>query len=172
MQGSLEDYMELGGVVETRTYQTSATIVGEGYIGCFDQGILNVNRLYREHSLAITVMPHYSVGVPGVMKICGKDEVLDALKNGDVEKKTAIIIDTRGSGYTTNGHIPMAIHLPYSQMVTLTNALVIRPVSALKKLFEGRKIDYLDPKLKIILSCGSGVYVVFSPHLFFISFGE
>ncbi|KAL7437446.1 hypothetical protein ACHAXH_007662, partial [Discostella pseudostelligera] len=157
MQGSLEDYVEVGGVVDTGEYHHSTTVMGERYIDCFDRGILNVTRLYQEYFT--TTIPRYSVGVPSAMNICNKDAVLEALSNVGDENKNTVIIDTRGSGYTKKGHMPNAIHLPYSQIATPTNALKIQPVSMLKKLFEDRGIDYLDPTMKIILSCGSGVSV-------------
>lgn len=155
MQGSLEDYVEVGGVVDTGEYHHSTTVMGERYIDCFDRGILNVTRLYQEYFT--TTIPRYSVGVPSAMNICNKDAVLEALSNVGDENKNTVIIDTRGSGYAKKGHMPNAIHLPYSQIATPTNALMIQPVSMLKKLFEDRGIDYLDPTMKIILSCGSGV---------------
>jgi thiosulfate/3-mercaptopyruvate sulfurtransferase len=155
MQGSLEDYVEVGGVVDTGEYHHSTTVMGERYIDCFDRGILNVTRLYQEYFT--TTIPRYSVGVPSAMNICNKDAVLEALSNVGDENKNTVIIDTRGSGYAKKGHMPNAIHLPYSQIATPTNALKIQPVSMLKKLFEDRGIDYLDPTMKIILSCGSGV---------------
>jgi thiosulfate/3-mercaptopyruvate sulfurtransferase len=157
MQGSLEDYVDVGGIVETGEYHHSSTVIENQYIECFNRGILNATRLYQEYSTT-TIRPHYNVGVPRAMNVCDKDVVLAALSNnGDVEKKNTLIIDTRGSGYAKNGHMPTAIHLPYTQISNSTNALVIQPVSKLKKLFEDRQIDYLDPALKIILSCGSGV---------------
>jgi thiosulfate/3-mercaptopyruvate sulfurtransferase len=155
MQGSLEDYVEVGGVVDTGEYHHSTTVMGERYIDCFDRGILNVTRLYQEYFT--TTILRYSVGVPSAMNICNKDAVLEALSNVGDENKNTVIIDTRGSGYAKKGHMPNAIHLPYSQIATPTNALKIQPVSMLKKLFEDRGIDYLDPTMKIILSCGSGV---------------
>mmetsp|Transcript_7626 Transcript_7626/g.17265 ORF Transcript_7626/g.17265 Transcript_7626/m.17265 type:complete len:446 (-) Transcript_7626:167-1504(-) len=181
MQGSLEDYMEEGGLVDTNSLLTKedegkqqngenqyCATMGEGYIDCFEQGILNVTRLYHTHY--VTTTPQYSLNVSSATNICGKEEVLDAvnshLESVNVEPKSAqesakrtVIIDTRGSGYAKKGHMPSAIHLPYSQIATPTNALVIQPKSTLKKLFEERGIDYLDPDLKIILSCGSGVSV-------------
>lgn len=156
MQGSLEDYVEVGGVVETGEYHHASNAMENQYTDCFHRGILSVTRLYQEY-FTTTTIPRYNAGVPTAMNMCNKDYVLEALKNGDLENKNSVIIDTRGSGYTKKGHMPMAIHLPYSQIASPTNALVMQPVSVLKRLFEDRQIAYLDPTLKIILSCGSGV---------------
>jgi hypothetical protein len=57
---------------------------------------------------------------------------------------------TCGSGYAKDGHMHACPASP-------ENALVMRPISSLTKLFQGRELDYLDPSQKIILSCKSGV---------------
>ncbi|KAL7539287.1 hypothetical protein ACHAXR_012570 [Thalassiosira sp. AJA248-18] len=169
MQGSLEDYVDEGGLVETNSLLAKEekqqdgdyAAMGNQYIDCFHQGILNVTRLYRTYYPTTT--PQYNLNVSNAMNICGKEEVLDAvnqyLEGEDMEAKKSVIIDTRGSGYAKKGHMPSAIHLPYSQIATPMNSLAIQPKSTLKKLFDEREIDYLNPELKIILSCGSGVSV-------------
>eukprot|EP00579_Thalassiosira_antarctica_P006706 CAMPEP_0201883778 /NCGR_PEP_ID=MMETSP0902-20130614/16229_1 /ASSEMBLY_ACC=CAM_ASM_000551 /TAXON_ID=420261 /ORGANISM="Thalassiosira antarctica, Strain CCMP982" /LENGTH=420 /DNA_ID=CAMNT_0048412635 /DNA_START=66 /DNA_END=1328 /DNA_ORIENTATION=+ len=180
MQGSLEDYMEEGGLVETHSLMGKddnnekdgddpyCATMGERYSDCFDQGILNVTRLY--HTYYSTTTPHYNLHVSSATNICGKEEVLDAVncylddcdrnaepKSAKKESGNTVILDTRGSGFARKGCMPSAIHLPYSKIATATNSLVIQPKAILEKLFEERGIDYLDPELKIILSCGSGV---------------
>ena len=172
MQGSLEDYIEEGGLVEETSpdsflitddeqqqndgYHSS---MGKEYIDCFDNGILNVTRLYHKHY--DNTKPKYISNVNSAMNVCEKEEVLEAvndyLNTNKGQMNNTVILDTRGSGYAKNGHIPSAIHLPYTQIATSSNALKIQQKSTLKKLFEEREIDYLDEKLKIILSCGSGV---------------
>ena len=189
MQGSLEDWVEHGGWVEDHSLlmdegkqedgeswqDPNYATVGEGYADCFDDGILNVTRLYHVRYGATN--PCYKLSLQHATNVCGKEEVLDAVncfleggndKVGGIimdgnapntsDAKT-VIIDTRGSGYNTLGHIPSAIHLPYSLLVTPTNSLVLQPKTILETLFEERGIDYLNPKLNIILSCGSGVSV-------------
>ena len=193
MQGSLEDYIEEGvgvGVVDTTSLIQSDldadgdntqqqqdkddayATMGRDYIDCFDNGILNVSRLYYKHYDNTTTTKSYKSTDSTAKNVCGKEEVLDAVNqylqhdgNGDYTnsnessstRNNTIIIDTRGSGYTKNGHIPSAIHLPYSQIATPDNALTIQTKSALKKLFDDRGINYLDDRKKIILTCGSGV---------------
>lgn len=179
MQGSLEDYMEIGGVVEEYSL---ADVIHDGstkegaeirekyyeeeYTQYFDDGVLNVPRLYSEYAEST---PRYKVSVSQASHICGKDEVLDAInanlksmeskKNGNQDDNdTTIILDTRGSSYA-KGHMPTSIHLPYAQLVDPNNALILKPISEIKQVFEDRGIDYLNPNKKIILSCGSGVSV-------------
>ena len=176
MQGSLEDYIEEGGLVEEtfdsllitddeqqkQQHDGYHSSMGREYIDCFDNGILNVTRLYHKHY--DTTKLKYKSNVNSAMNVCEKAEVLEAvndyLNKNEEPKNNTVILDTRGSGYAKNGYIPSAIHLPYTQIATQSNPLKIQQKSTLKKLFEEREIDYLDPKLKIILSCGSGVYVV------------
>ena len=168
MQGSLEDYIEEGGLVEETSDITDDeqqqhdryhASMGKEYIDCFDSGILNVTRLYHKHY--DNTKPKYISNVNSAMNVCEKEEVLEAvndyLNNNKGQMNNTVILDTRGSGYAKNGHIPSAIHLPYKQIATSSNALKIQQKSTLKKLFEEREIDYLDQNLKIILSCGSGV---------------
>jgi len=179
MQGSLEDYMEIGGVVEEYSL---ADVIHDGstkegaeirekyyeeeYTQYFDDGVLNVPRLYSEYAEST---PRYKVSVSQASHICGKDEVLDAInanlksmeskKNGNQDDNdTTIILDTRGLSYA-KGHMPTSIHLPYAQLVDPNNALILKPISEIKQVFEDRGIDYLNPNKKIILSCGSGVSV-------------
>ena len=162
MQGSLEDYIEEGGLIESSSLMTSDSkqqSMGQDYIGCFDNGILNVTRLFHTHY--DNTIPQYKSN-DSATNVCGKEEVLDAVNkymesDGIEESKSTVILDTRGSGYKKNGYMPSAIHLPYTQIASKTNALAIQPKEELKKLFEDRGVDYLDPELKIILSCGSGV---------------
>eukprot|EP00581_Thalassiosira_minuscula_P017999 CAMPEP_0183731770 /NCGR_PEP_ID=MMETSP0737-20130205/36377_1 /TAXON_ID=385413 /ORGANISM="Thalassiosira miniscula, Strain CCMP1093" /LENGTH=404 /DNA_ID=CAMNT_0025964587 /DNA_START=147 /DNA_END=1361 /DNA_ORIENTATION=- len=173
MQGSLEDYAEEGGgSVETHslmgTNDQYSEVVGKSCINCFDQGILNTTRLY--HAYYSTTKPQYHSNVTSATNICGKIEVLEAINDildkGNSQRKItkesfkkAVILDTRGSGYAKKGHMPSAIHLPYTKIATAANSLVMNPKTELKKLFEERGVDYSDPELKIILSCGSGVSV-------------
>jgi thiosulfate/3-mercaptopyruvate sulfurtransferase len=184
MQGSLEDYVEFGGEVEeysladdgggssSRTDEEGVEIremyYDEEYTKYFDDGVLNVPRLYNAYAEST---PRYKVSVSKASHICGKEEVLNAINSNlksmestnsndddDDTNDTTIILDTRGSSYA-KGHMPSAIHLPYAQLVDPNNALILKPISEIKQIFEDRGIDYLNPNKKIILSCGSGVSV-------------
>ena len=176
MQGSLEDYMENGGVVEEYSLlsedeeddeaEEKEMYYTDKYSKYFEDGILNVARLYNDlHSSSLS-SPRYNVAVSQAKHICCKKEVLDAINsnlsnsssNEDSGDNDTIILDTRGSAYA-KGHMPSAIHLPYASLVDPNNSLVLKSPSALKQMFEERNIDYLNPNKKIILSCGSGVSV-------------
>ena len=171
MQGSLEDWIEAGGDVETHSMIESGftRVSGKKYDDCFFGGILNITALYHSKN---KVDASYEVRRSKASNICSKEEVLQAvnahIKNQQSEtndSKTqedtsqSIIIDTRGSGYTQKGHMPSAIHLPYRILLNPLNPLQLLPKSELHTIFSDRGIKYDDPNLKIILSCGSGVSV-------------
>ena len=181
MQGSIEDWIEKGGSVDDGSLlgenEQSSNTIGDGFDDCFNEGILDVKRLYTSR---YDNEPIYRTNVATAKHICDKDEVLDAV-NRHLEKENnsdgtsnnestntnssddgftkTVIIDTRGSGYSKKGYMPSAIHFPYQKLVTPSNKLVFQPKEVLHKLWEEKGIDYLDSKLKIIFSCGSGVSV-------------
>ncbi|KAL7496376.1 hypothetical protein ACHAWT_004532 [Skeletonema menzelii] len=175
MQGSLEDYVVENGESFVEEYSladsSSSSEAGveremyyeEEYKTYFDDGVLNVKRLYNAYA---GMTPRYKVSVSQARHICDKEEVLDAINsnlksmesNINNDDNETIILDTRGSSYA-KGHMPSAIHLPYAQLVDPNNSLILKPTSEIKQMFEDRGIDYLNPNKKIILSCGSGVSV-------------
>ena len=172
LQGSLEDYIELSGGESVEEYSLTdenkdvriESFYDEEYAEYFHDGILNVTKLY--HAFHSTTS-RYKVNVSQARHICDKEEVLRAVKSNMecmasnsnvVDDSDTIILDTRGSSYA-KGHMPSAIHLPYAQLVDPNNSLILKPTTEIKQMFEDRGIDYLNPKKKIILSCGSGVSV-------------
>ena len=157
MQGSLEDWMESGGDVETNSLLNDHNKTAEGdYSNCFECGILNVPKLHSFYNKADSV---YQLDIPRAAHICNKKEVLRAVNNCIAEDKSTIILDTRGSGYSQKGHMPSAIHLPYRELLNPSNLLQLKSISELHTVFSERSINYQDPNQKIILSCGSGVSV-------------
>jgi len=173
MQGSLEDYIvEVGesGGVEVHSLADGGGGSEEGreiyyeeeYMEYFDNGVLDVKRLYNAYA---KLTPRYKVSVSQASHICDKEEVLDAInsnlktmESNSNDDDDTIILDTRGSSYA-KGHMPSAIHLPYAQLVDPNNSLILKPTSEIRQMLEDRGVDYLNPKKKIILSCGSGVSV-------------
>jgi thiosulfate/3-mercaptopyruvate sulfurtransferase len=175
MQGSLEDWIDAGGQVENHSLMDNTVTLGEeilinrrvgdGYSDCFQGGVLNIGKLWSSRRNQADTM--YQVGSQSARHVCDKEEVLqtvneylsDQNSNNNPATSNTLIIDTRGSGFAKKGHMPSAIHLSYRQMVNPSNRLQLLPKSELHDLFAERGIDYLDPTLKIILSCGSGVSV-------------
>ena len=172
MQGSLEDWIEDGGMVETHSlFEVDLhRNFGVGHGDFFQDGILNVAKLHHERRDDKTNLG-YQVDCFRAAHICEKNEVLQAV-NGHIANQqeqsnnlanaawaNTIIVDTRGSGYKKKGHMPSAIHLPYRSLLNPSNPLQLLPKSELHKILTEKGIDYQDSNLKIILSCGSGVSV-------------
>ena len=80
-----------------------------------------------------------------------------------VEQEDVLIVDARSidrfAGHTPegpgkkSGHIPTSISFHHKHMLT-EDGLSMKPINALRKAFEDRKIDITKP---IVSTCGSGV---------------
>ena len=70
----------------------------------------------------------------------------------------AIIINPRGSSYSSKGHNPGAIHMPYIDFVEPENHLRLKSLANLCQLFEQAGIN-IHTNNTIITSCGTGVSV-------------
>lgn len=130
MQGSLEDWIELGGPVDDQAM---------GY----DLWAKDI----------VTKVAETKYQVPETAKDCFVEmqQVLDRME----ASATSTIVDARGSSYAS-GHIPGAIHIPYSSLVEADNSLKLKPKAELEAILEGKQLPKDEP---IILSCGSGVSV-------------
>jgi len=129
MQGSIEDWIALGGEVET----TPTTVIRAKDLN------LDSDSSYRAHE---------------PKNIYDMDDVLQAVKSGD---ESTIIIDPRSSTFD-KGHLPGAVQVPYISLVERENNLKIKPIPELKQIFSDAGIDIHTNK-NILLSCGSGVSV-------------
>jgi len=96
MQGSLEDWIKLGGEVDKNT---------------------TVAPKFQDMGLGQKEAYSYKVRAP--TGVCNMKEVLEAIKVNVDKNKTekVLILDSRGSSFAKNGHMPGAIHLPYSNWV-------------------------------------------------------
>lgn len=153
MQGSLEDWIDAGGE--------------------FEEGRMDEEDLLRVEALDLTTESRYKVNSEdGATHVVGKKEVMDAVERhlqeddnaavggGDAPDEASLpplLLDTRGTSYA-KGHMPSALNLPYSQMVTPENSLVLKPKEELQKMFDNLGVR-VDTERKIILTCGSGVSV-------------
>jgi len=131
LQGSLEEWIKAGGDVERKP-----TVIpkAEGlYLG-----------------------KEYKYTAQDACNVCGIQEVLNAVPS-DVDdiNKNALIIDSRRSSFK-QGHIPGAIHIPYSSFVDPENMLRFKSKRDLLDVFNQAGVDVMDER-KIICSCGSGV---------------
>jgi thiosulfate/3-mercaptopyruvate sulfurtransferase len=142
MQGSLEDWMEQGGPVDTDpiTYDLWA------------------KDLSKDYSTNSQLQPtKYIVPADAKERFVNMKEALDILENSD----DTPIVDTRGSSFA-NGHIPGAIHIPYSSLMQQDNQQVLRPKSELQAILKSKGLDPTTNETtgpRILLSCGSAVSV-------------
>ena len=137
MQGSLEDWMEHGGPVDT-------TPISYG-IRARD---LVPDLKHREP-------PSYVVPSSAKQRFIEMDRVLLTIQIGDRK-----LIDTRGPTSFDAGHMPGAINIPYRSLVEPDNPLILKPISELRALLESKRVitsSKVSPR--ILLTCGSGVSV-------------
>ena len=129
MQGSLQDWIQAGGPV--------------------DYNPTTVPKLYDINQLA--GLPSYQACVP--TNVVDMNDMVQALTTGSI-----IIIDPRGSSYSSRGHIPGAIHMPYIDFVEPENHLKLKSLQNLRQLFAKAGVD-VHTQNTILTSCGSGVSV-------------
>jgi thiosulfate/3-mercaptopyruvate sulfurtransferase len=111
MQGSLEDWQDAGGPVE--------------------EGRKTVP--HAAEILAKGGEPAYQANDP--TNVVTMKNVLDALQ------QDAIILDPRGSSFHISGHIPGAIHIPYTSLVQQGNTLRLKPREDLLLLFADAGVE-------------------------------
>lgn len=75
--------------------------------------------------------------------------------NDNDNDNDTIIIDARGSSFQ-KGHIPGAVHIPYSTLADPSNPLRFLPPQQLREIFAAAGVD-TDTDKRIVCSCGSGV---------------
>jgi thiosulfate/3-mercaptopyruvate sulfurtransferase len=165
MQGSLEDWMAIGGPVDTATLQTATLWARE---------------------LDLTRTPSYPITSPSLTTMV---RVIDAdtMKAHVMAKQqqanmgnlssSLVIVDTRGSSFKY-GHMPGAVHVPYSslygggsdqppiRMLTsldrvqalLDEAGIVRP--SIQHDADGLSpTQPAPPAQRVVITCGSGVSV-------------
>lgn len=131
MQGSLEQWIDAGGDIETEP--TVVPRAKDLELG----GDTNYGRLTAPSN------------------VCDMDEVLDVFAQDGTD---TLIIDSRGSSFR-NGHMPGAIHIPYSRwVVSPDSTLRWKNIDEVRKIFVDAGVDPLTDK-NIICSCGTGVSV-------------
>jgi len=99
--------------------------------------------------------------------------LLSSSPSNIISKWPSVIIDTRGSSFTRNGHIPGSIHIPYSSLTLEDNPLKLKPKIELKQIMRAalgecdigndddddsllfKMLLYRSP----LLTCGTGVSV-------------
>lgn len=134
LQGSLEEWITAGGQIDT----TKAVVPVAS--------ILDLESNIRTYAAT------------DQKNVINMTELLQFVQKGQVGTgKDVIILDARGSSFAT-GHIPGAIHIPYSRLTVSGNSLKFKNKHELMGLFEQAGVDVFT-KRKIVCSCGSGVSV-------------
>jgi len=168
MDGPFEEWIELGGPIDTNSLsgepQTTKEIWARDLVAEY----------LEESSYGQQEYPMEKVAQDNLVE---KTDVLKIVEESDdplsEEERSLLIIDTRGSSYKKKGHIPSAIHVPYSSLTMVDNPLRLRPreelISILKDILgfdiantddDGGDSDDVDTTAKrILLTCGSAVSV-------------
>ena len=148
MQGSLEQWMSNGGEInkDPVTVPVLQTILSNVEKACESEG-----STLQEESGYIAKNP---------MNVCDMNHVTCVLDGNERKKNDdmTLILDSRGSSFKAKGHMPNAIHLPYSEWLQADNAQVWKDVKDLKKIFLEVGVDPMT-KQNIVCSCGTGVSV-------------
>jgi len=140
MQGSLEAWEEQGGKIESAP--TTAI---------------------KASTLDLSSQPRYLAR--DAKNVCNMEAVMSAImghqslgESSTQERKEdspPMILDPRGSSYA-KGHMPGAVHIPYSSLVDPDDCLRFKPQSELQSIFDKAGVT---KDRRIICSCGSGVTV-------------
>lgn len=129
MQGSLEDWVEAGGPVDNKP--------------------IEYNLWAKDLVKAALSEANYQVSETAKDRFVDMPQVLNLLES------STTIVDTRGSSFA-KGHMPGAIHIPYSSLVEEDNPLKLKSKHALEGILREKQIP---TDQQILLSCGSGVSV-------------
>ncbi|CAJ1960482.1 unnamed protein product [Cylindrotheca closterium] len=143
MQGSIEDWIDQNGPVDTQKL--------EGY-DLWAQDIMD-----KISGGPFTNNPRYPITKTAQRQLLTMEQVLQELDSArKAEKPSRVVVDTRGSSFQKKGHIPGAIHIPYSSLVKPGNSLQLKEQKDLLDILETNDIPKDEP---ILLTCGSGVSV-------------
>jgi 3-mercaptopyruvate sulfurtransferase SseA len=174
MQGSLEDWVDHGGPVDTdpMSYNLWAKdlVVVDGGGATASQENFN----YQVPDQVKTNV----VDMKAVLEIISQGQAAKTAKTNDdnlastkeeensepstmpIPTTTTVIVDTRGSSFAKKGHMPGAIHIPYSSLVEPDNSLVLKSTSELQTILKSKGLDPASPCFpRVVLSCGTGVSV-------------
>lgn len=131
MQGSLEDWVQAGGPVDTEPLKVP---------------------IPRAVDLDLIRAPSYQVAVQ--QNVVVDLEQMKAIVS-DTGSKETVIVDTRGSSFAY-GHIPGAIHVPYSSLHVPDNPNRFQSAPVLRDVLQAAGVVN-DSIKRVVVSCGSGV---------------
>jgi thiosulfate/3-mercaptopyruvate sulfurtransferase len=158
MQASLEEWIAAGGPVEDHNIDKDDDDEQRAYVVRAQDLDLSQEPVYRTNSN--NKNPSCVADLKDMMgwvtanNNSNMDDTNDSLVDKDTGMDT-IIVDARGSSFK-KGHMPGAIHIPYSSLTDPTNALKLAPPNQLRDIFLAAGVD-TDTDKRIVCSCGSGV---------------
>jgi len=143
MQGSLKEWIDAGGPIETDFKEVFST-----------------SKLEEKE-------PNYAVGGDG--NTIRMDEMLSVISNDDNSDDTgdSIVIDARGAARfkaevpesrpgLRGGHMPGALNVPFTNLLQDGDVTKYKSVEEMKTIFEEAGVDIHSDK-RVICTCGSGV---------------
>jgi thiosulfate/3-mercaptopyruvate sulfurtransferase len=142
MQGSIEEWIEKGGPIDKQRLEESTSNV------CQAKNLVASNR-----------DPKYPVSQNARDRLVDMDYILGFLEKDKSCRPT--ILDTRGSSFA-KGHIPGAIHVPYSSLTDEDSTIRLKSKEELAKILQEKLGDNVYSnlsKVPALLTCGSAVSV-------------
>jgi thiosulfate/3-mercaptopyruvate sulfurtransferase len=148
MEGSLEEWVDKGGQIDTDAISDDLLFWAKDLVA------------------AKVTTANYKVPADAKEPFVDMEQVLQMVNkqqhaNDDDNEPETIIVDTRGSSFA-KGHIPGAVHIPYSSLVEKDNSLKLKPRAELMSILKSKGLGKSDDGTKsprVLLSCGSGVSV-------------
>jgi len=146
MQGSLEDWKEAGGPVDSEPLLDTAIPKAKDLdLEQRPRTMQYQVQSYNANAVVIDLQEMKAI-------VAGADNA----RQGNNDSSSFIILDPRGSSFA-KGHMPGAMHVPYSTLSDPHNPNRIKPVQELRPLLQEALLGSKDKS--IVLSCGSGVSV-------------
>jgi thiosulfate/3-mercaptopyruvate sulfurtransferase len=149
MQGSLEEWIQSGGPVDDHPLNE-------------DTHVCRAKDLVAANATA-----SYPVSPLARNRLVGMKYVLNLIQED--ESSRPIILDTRGSSFVKKGHMPGAVHVPYSILTDESSTIRFRSKSDLVQILEDILGVNRYKKLAeepVLLTCGSAVSVCHLALLF------
>ena len=156
MQGSLEEWIEQGGDIDTNPLPYHYVIKDINDASLSSSSLSSTSILWAS-DLHLSKVTKYKANEP--IHVCDMSFVLKAVNSNlnsyDID---TLILDPRGSSFESKGHIPDSIHIPYTSLIQPNNTLVLKSKEELQVIFQNAGVD-INTNKSIICSCGSGVSV-------------
>ena len=151
MQASLQEWMEHGGPIEENHNNDSNNGGKPHMVWAKDLDWSAPTRYQVSNYYQLRHAAEHSKNQPPL--IVDRHDV-----QAMVTKCTTRILDPRGSSFVQHGHMPGAIHVPYTSLSEPDNPNRLLSVSALREVLRDVVVQNPPPET-IVLSCGSGVSV-------------